>query len=368
MGETGVPVWFHALAALWTATMLLLGWWTPERYGALLEEDRMVEWSTVGLFAAAGAVGLRNAVRQRRVFDGLVALFCLFVAGEEFSWGQRLFGFDSPEFFLANNFQQEMTLHNLPQAVVKPKWILMLVLAAYGIALPLVARARWPWKLMTALGATAPPTQLLPWFAAAIALLVWYPFTLTGEWVEFLGGALFLASMRPPRRTLVTGLALAVVLGLVMTEAVDALETNRENDRVPCATAQTQALVDDIILGGAATKQLWQRSALHKRVWTAIGEGYLHEERLSEFRRVRCHGAAARNLDIRLKYIVDPWGSPYWLSITEIDDQERLIDVYSFGANRRRDNEEDTLSSSTTADVRASGVLRQVAEKASNLR
>jgi hypothetical protein len=170
---------------------------------------------------------------------------------------------------------------------------------------------------------------------------------------------MFLASIRPPKRTLLAGLALAFVLGLVMTEAVDALETSRETDRVPCATAQTEGLVADIIQGGAATKQLWERSSVHKRVWTAIGEGYLQEDRLFEFRRVRCRGAAARNLDVRLKYIVDPWGSPYWLSITEIDDQERLVDVYSFGANRRRDNEEDALSSSTTADVRASGVLRR---------
>jgi len=94
--------------------MLLLGRFAPDRYYMLMQEDRLVEWGTVWLFLAAGLIGLRHSIRNRRIFDGLVALFCLFIAGEEFSWGQRLFGFYSPEYFLANNFQQEVNVHNLP--------------------------------------------------------------------------------------------------------------------------------------------------------------------------------------------------------------------------------------------------------------
>ncbi len=72
--------------------MLVMGSVAPDRYRALLQEDRIVEWTTVWLFLAAAFVGLRGALTHRRVFDGLVALFCLFVAGEEISWGQRLPG------------------------------------------------------------------------------------------------------------------------------------------------------------------------------------------------------------------------------------------------------------------------------------
>ena len=44
-----------------------------------------------------------------------LGLFCWFVAGEEISWGQRLLAFQPPEFFLRENFQQELNLHNLLQ-------------------------------------------------------------------------------------------------------------------------------------------------------------------------------------------------------------------------------------------------------------
>jgi Ca2+/H+ antiporter len=43
----------------------------------------------------------------------LVALATFFVAGEEISWGQRIFNVESPEFFQANNAQQETNIHNM---------------------------------------------------------------------------------------------------------------------------------------------------------------------------------------------------------------------------------------------------------------
>lgn len=89
-GDSIVPAAFHVLAGAWILSMLLLGRFAPDRYYMLMQEDRLVEWGTVWLFLAAGLIGLRNSIRNRHIFDGLVALFCLFIAGEEFSWGQRL--------------------------------------------------------------------------------------------------------------------------------------------------------------------------------------------------------------------------------------------------------------------------------------
>ena len=42
----------------------------------------------------------------------LAALF-LFVAGEEISWGQRIFGWQTPEWMAESNIQGETTIHNL---------------------------------------------------------------------------------------------------------------------------------------------------------------------------------------------------------------------------------------------------------------
>ena len=356
--SAAIPLWFQLTLLMFVGAMVWMGVMRPVQYGALLEEDRFVEWTTVGLFAAAGFIGLRLAILRRLMFAALVALFCLFVAGEEVSWGQRLLGFDSPEFFLANNFQQEMTLHNLPQSFVSPKWILIIVLASYGLLLPAAARVQRLRALIAKTGAAAPPIQLRPWFAAAIVLLLWYPFTLTGEWVEALSGALFLASAMPPVRTLRTSLVVAVLLGLTMTRAVGALESSRDSSRLPCATQQVQALIDDVVIGEAATEALWARTSLHKRVWTATVEGYLQLNDLRAFRAVTCGGAAAAHLEVRHRYVIDPWGSPYWFSVTAIDDQERLIVVYSFGANRRRDDQE-APGAAGAGDIVASGVLRR---------
>lgn len=43
----------------------------------------------------------------------LLALLFFFAAGEEISWGQRIFGLQSSEFFQQHNKQEETNLHNL---------------------------------------------------------------------------------------------------------------------------------------------------------------------------------------------------------------------------------------------------------------
>lgn len=48
-----------------------------------------------------------------------VALAFLFVAGEEISWGQRIFNVGPSEFFLENNAQEETNFHNLEVGGVK---------------------------------------------------------------------------------------------------------------------------------------------------------------------------------------------------------------------------------------------------------
>ena len=355
-----VPRLFHLLAAAWVLGMLVFGRVAPEQYSEALQEDRLVEWGTVGLFLAAGLFRLSAAIRTRRVFDGLVALFCLFVAGEEFSWGQRLLGFGSPEYFLENNYQQEVNFHNLPQSFVKPKWILMLALAGYGLLLPLLARTRAGERLMRWAGASVPPAQIAPWFAAAIALLLWYPLTLTGEWVEFLTGALFLASATPAAKRLWTGLALGVLFGVGMTGVSGAVERGRDVERLKCTKAEAGALLEDINGGGAATKSVWGMNSIHKRIWTAVTDGYLERAAARRFDNTLCEGALAENAGIRRKYGVDPWGTSYWVRFRKAGDEEQRVVVYSFGPNRRRDGDEDKMGEGDSGDdIFVTGTLRR---------
>lgn len=63
---------------------------------------------------APGAPGLRRLLRTRRnVFLLGLGLLLLFGAIEEISWGQRVFGFGTPEWLLPHNMQSEVNIHNL---------------------------------------------------------------------------------------------------------------------------------------------------------------------------------------------------------------------------------------------------------------
>lgn len=75
----------------------------------------------------------------------LIALLFLFGAGEEISWGQRIFDVESSEYFLENNAQGEINLHNMVVDGKKVNKIifsqlLTLVLIIYLIITPLIYR------------------------------------------------------------------------------------------------------------------------------------------------------------------------------------------------------------------------------------
>lgn len=88
--------------------------------GVYAFEDGPVEYATAfGLlfccFAfASHAVSLRRrAMTLAAICTGVYALLFFLGTGEEISWGQRIFGWESGDFFMENNKQFETNLHNL---------------------------------------------------------------------------------------------------------------------------------------------------------------------------------------------------------------------------------------------------------------
>lgn len=75
----------------------------PQLYILATYEDLPGEWAQVFFFAATlgGSLFLVRHPNPHRFFFALLALACFYVVGEEMSWGQRLFAFESPEFFSA---------------------------------------------------------------------------------------------------------------------------------------------------------------------------------------------------------------------------------------------------------------------------
>jgi hypothetical protein len=348
-------VLFHVLAAAIVVGALGLAYLAPGLYDPLMEEDRAVEWATVVLFVAAGAVRCYAAARTRRLFDVLVGLFCLFVAGEEISWGQRLIGYTPPGVFLEHNTQQEANVHNFADIFGRPKWVLIMALAGYGLVLPALASAGPTRRLLHRVGATTPPRAIVPWFLAAVVLLVWYPVTFTGEWVELLAAWLFLAAA--PVSSSAAGLtaAVSIPIALAMTW-VSAARRPADASEIACARAEVEALVEDLVRGDAATSDLDPMGSVHKRVWGSVASGYVDGDLLRRFRAVPCAGESAQAALSRRRYVVDPWGTAYWLDVARPEESgARRVVVYSFGPNRRRDGEP---GETTGDDVSAEGVKR----------
>lgn len=100
----------------------------------LSQEDKLVEYLQVLVLLVGALFALKFA---QQLFEKgskihgaifiLVMIALLFTAGEEISWGQRILSIDTPERFVANNKQEELTLHNLNAVdmLVQPGYILV---------------------------------------------------------------------------------------------------------------------------------------------------------------------------------------------------------------------------------------------------
>lgn len=176
-----------------------------------VREDHFIEWMQfIGLFLGAMLCFYRTWIlRHKRSVIFLLATFVLgalffFGAGEEISWGQRIFGVQSSEFFLKNNAQGETNLHNLVVGGVKINklvfgLILSIVVGIYFIILPVLYRKfslakKWINRLAMPL-----PT----WAHIVSYLLVFGLSELTGsgkrgELLEFGGIGVFLLMLLYP--------------------------------------------------------------------------------------------------------------------------------------------------------------------------
>ena len=113
-------------------------------------EDGIVEYATAVFLLVCSFVLAAHAgslFKSRRglaaVCTVFYALLFFFAAGEEISWGQRIFGWESGEFFVERNYQAETNIHNLivgEKQLTKTLFgpILTTVMLLYLVVLPLL--------------------------------------------------------------------------------------------------------------------------------------------------------------------------------------------------------------------------------------
>lgn len=265
-----------------------------------------------------------------------LALFCAFVAMEEISWGQRIVGSAAPEYFLEHNYQQELNLHNVVDSALRAL-LMQVVLLGFGVVLSAAAINPKARRFLARLSITAPPPQLIPGFLSMSAMYAWYPWSLTGEWVECAMGLGFVyvaswnASAFLSTATGVVYLSKTLAAIAILTAAtMFGLSTFRSSDPDDVALAQKEvsALVADF-----NGPNLHTRCGIHKRLYTfaiEYGQSYLFDGEFS-----KQHGNDDQTN--RAAYLLDPWNSAYWL-VHRCSNGREVRFVYSFGPNRRRDS------------------------------
>ena len=142
-----------------------------DAYKWFTQEDGFAESMQVMLYGAALVMSLVIARRLETAGERRIAALYLllgvglfFLVGEELSWGQRIFGWATPETFSEINKQQEINLHNIYDVGSKFKWIQMLV-GAYGAFLPLlVLRAKALARYRHKMELLVPPPSLMHYF------------------------------------------------------------------------------------------------------------------------------------------------------------------------------------------------------------
>ncbi len=165
-----VPVFIVALAV----ASGLIG---KETYKWFTGEDGFAETGQVIFYTIAFVLNLKLLGRLwssgNRWLASLFVISCIglfFMIGEELNWGQRLFGWETPESLKVINKQKETNLHNIYGVGATFKWV-QLQVGAYGTIAPLlllgISNARRYYHIPSFM---IPHYSLIPFF---VPLFVW---------------------------------------------------------------------------------------------------------------------------------------------------------------------------------------------------
>jgi hypothetical protein len=192
-----------------------------ELYKELNAEDGPVENSQALAYLISTVISL--VIAYYRLVDGrkfvafgffLFAMIWLFIFAEEISWGQRILNMKSPAFFVAHNYQGEVTIHNL--TILKPGFVY------YYIVFSALGTFGW-----VAFGgstvkqcALVPPASLTAYFAIPLltAILVATNMPL-GRAIGFPTEAIL--TQEPCELLLALGVLFWMVLGLIKTKRAE---------------------------------------------------------------------------------------------------------------------------------------------------
>ncbi|NER16036.1 hypothetical protein [Spongiivirga citrea] len=180
---------------------------TDENYfnSVFTVEDGLVEYLTALMLIGISVLCLYRLftlAKNKKAFwiigTALFAILFIFGAGEEISWGQRIFGVESSEFFKENNAQGETNLHNMVVGGKKVNklifsQLLTLILVIYLIICPVLYRkANWFKDLANRFAVPIPKWPHTIAFLISTAAVLSIPSDRKWEVYELAFGVIFL--------------------------------------------------------------------------------------------------------------------------------------------------------------------------------
>ena len=179
-------------------------------------EDGFIEWCTVITLLAAMVICARRLVLLRKIkklpfliMTSLLTLFCLFGAGEEISWGQRIFDLEAPAFFEENNAQAEIGFHNMKvdiggkqvkiNKVVFGTGLALMMLIYLGVVTPLYRTKPKFREFIDSLAVTMPQNYHIVGYILVVAIVeLLVDSSKRGEMTEFAGSIIFMLNIAFP--------------------------------------------------------------------------------------------------------------------------------------------------------------------------
>ena len=154
-------------------------------YDSLQLEDGIVEYLTVLFFFGAGAIFLyamlakgsrvRELFKDYRFLLVILGILCIYAALEEISFGQRIVGWESPEYFEESSTQEETDTHNI-RGVEFIFAIAAFLLVLYGVVVPFGLKyspERFEWfRKILKIKIPYPPLQAAVFFAIGVLFII----------------------------------------------------------------------------------------------------------------------------------------------------------------------------------------------------
>lgn len=142
---------FHIALWLWLPILLIMAkaavglTLSIEHMSIFVDENGIYEFAQVFILIIAIGAGLYTLIAMDKTSKWLIgwialaALCCIYVAGEEVSWGQHLLKWGTPEFWQSVNDQGETNLHNTSSWLdQKPRLLLTIGVYVGGLIIPLL--------------------------------------------------------------------------------------------------------------------------------------------------------------------------------------------------------------------------------------